>query len=454
MGLIKGKGTGTSDSIKAMLKEGDFIIPTTNSKKKVVIALINELGLNKKDGLKSGGVPVMVSNGEIRIPKNLVPKADKILKGKGVKGGLNDLKLQRLEDGGVISTEKPEDYSPEKYKKILTISEGGNRTYAYVVKSSKNSGKFYNISTIKDEDGSDIELWDSKIKTPSKKTSTGILNEEPVQNQEIQEQSQDAAISQGISTGVTPGSSEGSFLSEEELGLKNTDTEITDLKGKSVGLDTNSNFMDNYNRDEKGNVTLKKETTPLVDNKGGGDTPKDKWGMTDYLGLGQTAVGAAGLIAQGKRKDFEIPQTIRNMFSDAQERAKYGFDPQVRNLYLRNIENQKNMALRNAVDQSAGVTYGNQLAVLRSTQDALGNAAVAEQAEKSRKVGQMYELGSRVGQYEAMKEQDRLNRFDKTEEAYAGTMNTGIANIIGSQKYREYLRALKDARSNSQVELP
>ncbi|MEO8391229.1 hypothetical protein [Polaromonas sp.] len=56
-GLIKGRGTGTSDSISAEMREGTFIMPTDSS---------NALGLGAvRRGAK---VPVKVSNGEFSLP--------------------------------------------------------------------------------------------------------------------------------------------------------------------------------------------------------------------------------------------------------------------------------------------------------------------------------------------------------------------------------------------------
>jgi hypothetical protein len=62
-GMMQGHGTGTSDSIPANLKEGDFIIPAN---------VVQALGEDYISLLMGDVVPAKVSNGEVRLPPERV----------------------------------------------------------------------------------------------------------------------------------------------------------------------------------------------------------------------------------------------------------------------------------------------------------------------------------------------------------------------------------------------
>lgn len=61
-GKIKGKGTSKSDSIKAKLKTGSFIVPSENAKQ-----MEKKHGKQKANLNQKGGVAVRVSNGEYLV---------------------------------------------------------------------------------------------------------------------------------------------------------------------------------------------------------------------------------------------------------------------------------------------------------------------------------------------------------------------------------------------------
>jgi hypothetical protein len=80
-GLVKGKGTGKSDSISAKLNEGDFIVPEENKEKALKIGR-EHLGWDKSQEteLNSGAVDKYLSNGEVKFTKDEVD----ILKSKDI----------------------------------------------------------------------------------------------------------------------------------------------------------------------------------------------------------------------------------------------------------------------------------------------------------------------------------------------------------------------------------
>ena len=88
-GFISGAGTGKSDSIKATLDAGDFVV-ATDAPKKAVEALSKGLG-SQEASKTTGNTKVKLSNGEYVVKKQATPIADALLKDIGYKGGLNDL---------------------------------------------------------------------------------------------------------------------------------------------------------------------------------------------------------------------------------------------------------------------------------------------------------------------------------------------------------------------------
>lgn len=84
-GKIKGKGTGTSDSIPAKLEKGDFIVPAKNAETALKIRNEHFGDVENKATLKDGDVPVNVSNGEVRFTKDEMDYLDEIGEGSKVR---------------------------------------------------------------------------------------------------------------------------------------------------------------------------------------------------------------------------------------------------------------------------------------------------------------------------------------------------------------------------------
>jgi hypothetical protein len=110
-GPIVGPGTAKSDSIKADIKPGSFIIPAENAKSAERLRKLYLKPTSKADLNQPGGVPVKVSNGEHEFSAEEVA----ILEGRGVnldalapnqEGGKYGLQkggpVQSLKDGGGV----------------------------------------------------------------------------------------------------------------------------------------------------------------------------------------------------------------------------------------------------------------------------------------------------------------------------------------------------------------
>lgn len=74
-GMIEGPGTGTSDDIPADLEQGDYIIPAEVVEYYGAEPLLNMIQYHMPQQQEEGNkVEAMVSNGEIRVPKEVVQK--------------------------------------------------------------------------------------------------------------------------------------------------------------------------------------------------------------------------------------------------------------------------------------------------------------------------------------------------------------------------------------------
>jgi hypothetical protein len=89
-GEITGPGTGKSDSIKAEIPIGSYIIPA-DAPKSVTNRLKKYMNYDDTDLKSEEGRRVNVSDGEIYIPPQDVPKANSFVKRLGYKNGLDDM---------------------------------------------------------------------------------------------------------------------------------------------------------------------------------------------------------------------------------------------------------------------------------------------------------------------------------------------------------------------------
>jgi hypothetical protein len=127
-GKIKGKGTGTSDSIPAKLNEGDFIVPAKNAEQAMKIRK-EHFDAGEAD-TNVGDVPVKLSNGEVAFSKDEMDYLDEIGEGHKVRSLAPNAKLgNKFDEGGKVGkdgktiTDPKELLKEKKYREELRISE-------------------------------------------------------------------------------------------------------------------------------------------------------------------------------------------------------------------------------------------------------------------------------------------------------------------------------------------
>jgi len=144
-GQIEGPGTGTSDSISATVEEDGFIVPKMNAKKAIILRQTYLGNGKQKAGLKDGGVPVKLSNGEHYFTADessllrskgidlnaLAPNAEagnQYIKGGKVKEVTVDDIKAKFEDVRKATEEKVQKMFPGK--KVEVIFSGEERNMA------------------------------------------------------------------------------------------------------------------------------------------------------------------------------------------------------------------------------------------------------------------------------------------------------------------------------------
>ena len=107
-GLIKGKGTGTSDSINATVKANSFVVPAEVSK----LILKHAPSLRKKANLnQKGGEKVKLSNGEVLLDPKQAAIMDAKMKSEGINALAPDAELgNEYEGGGRVKGESQTQY--------------------------------------------------------------------------------------------------------------------------------------------------------------------------------------------------------------------------------------------------------------------------------------------------------------------------------------------------------
>lgn len=172
-GIISGKGTAKSDSIKASVPEGSFVVPAENAH---IAEMLRKHFLSKKKGkadLKEGGIPVKLSDGEHLF----TPDEVKELTDAGI--DLNELAPKakntlNLADGG-----KPKkalsDYSTEELQKLASEGKLTQKQFDEL----KKSLKFDTSQVTPESTEGDLELYGLKKGDVEKTTETTALAEIP-----------------------------------------------------------------------------------------------------------------------------------------------------------------------------------------------------------------------------------------------------------------------------------
>lgn len=387
-GQIAGKGTGTSDSISADIKDKSFIVPAENSgiAKLIRKNVLNE-DPNKKAELKQGGVPVKVSNGEHLF----TPEEVKELSAKGI--DLDKLapeaqtKLRgeyKFNCGGMM----------KKYAKG-GVADGGPDYASMYKKEYKKKSPSKSVAKPKGLAGLGINTF-----------PTYDPNEENV---------------------IIPGS-------ERRVGEPNPLAVPEQYRPKQGLNATQADILNKTALAAEGQNALDQEQK---------SASKYKFNVGDAVGVGLAGLQAGyGLqqLLKDKRPIGQIDPAYNRATEQALLESKYGYTPAQAALLSGQITQGR-------VAQTAGINAiagGNAAVGLNNARAAINSEVanrlkMASEDERLRMQKTQY-ANQLVGQRAGMSRQlfqDKMNQFQQNQAAGANLLGAGIQNLVGASRYSQ-----------------
>ena len=485
-GLVKGPGTGKSDSIKTKLPVGSFVVPVENSDLGMAIG---KAVLGWKDGqqLKTGGKvtgkSVAISNNEVVYS----PEERKVLMAKGIdismlapnakegfqkkSGGL--IKELKYADGGDVDGDEVKTAIDKKDYKAISIPN--DPRFNYDMETGRLVAK--NGSYSVDKDGNvykpDGSLWsvpDSKGNFPSSdrkglskdlektfnagetiakqqgyiKDNDGKITRQNNFNYDKNEQRQfDKEFY--IQNAKVRADNSPSLTADVKQNFRNAKN-ITDEE-KSVIRDLYAEDPDAFDLNEVYDA-LKTEENKGDDKTAAKGDPKNDTGNKSKMSLAtgisaaQAGLGLASSLAlMGKEpEEYKPSGELQDAFARATSAAQYGLTPLERSEMEKDIEAGRRVSssnIRQASGGSAGTSLAGELAVsLNANKAYLGVQQYDKQLQMQK---QMYAdnfivpiLTEKQFAYT-----DKMNRYNQKVAASANLLNAGIHNVVGSLRYGE-----------------
>jgi hypothetical protein len=462
-GKVVGKGTGTSDSIKATIEDDSYIIPAKNApiakeiRKKI-------LGKNPNDKAKlkqPGGTDIKISNGEVvftpeevvEIEANgidldaLAPEAKDKLRNHLNCGG----KVKGYADGGEIDSDPPtqkeidailvgkknQDLKRikgllESRRKILADKDPKNKYYnESALKSIEDQLKTLNATYNTDKKQAPAKTGAEIDKTVNPKpTGTGlaakVAPKAPTTAQEsldrtMANQDADAAVVPPLANKVLPPKNAidtASTLTDPNLDAYNRDLAVRESELGANTANKNANIMD-------GLSTAVNYGLPLV----------------------QAGIGLNFLKKSGPRPVDQIDPIFNQTLERANQRATYGFTPEEQT-YLNNQNNNLLASQRFAARNYSGGSPGNAYAMERNAiNDSYGRGLASALQNRNLQLSKRQyadELGLNRVELSRRLFNDKMNAWQQNQQAGSQLLGKGIDNFIGANRYEQEKRASDD----------
>lgn len=486
-GEIKGKGTGTSDSIPAKLEDGGFIVPAKNAA--IAEGLRKKyLGENKTASLSKGDTNVKVSNGEHYFTQD---EAD-LLRAKGV--DLDSLApdaedSNEMATGGSVGDDKKE-LEAAKKKKVLELQNEIIEAQAEIKSVGSDRGN-YASGLIKN-------------------AKARIANAEKASRKAMQD---DAYVKQDIGRGYIYSESKAEKLSEdfkkkpvasgEKIDVpaygsiksdpildraqpegKASKPYVANAKGGKAGSGIQRSLavepiqkidganLDNYYKTQQAvtEAQVKEGEAPtgiaqtpaalklqedIASGKGAtaptrtGSGISKGFGVGDAFSLYQVGQGLKSLNDSGSRPIDQIDADFAATVERAKTDALSGMSPIERSVAERNIERTRRAGIQSIVGLSGG-SAGTALANigaagLRADESNLNLSAASEALRLQKQAYADNLVGKKAGMSRQLFE-DKMNAFNQNQMAGAQLLGTGIQNVIGERRYQKELNAQEEAK--------
>jgi len=485
-GKVVGKGTGTSDSIKAKVKEGSHIVPKKNAKVAEVIRkeVLGEDENSKADLNQDKAIAVKLSNGEhLFTPEeveeieangidldDLSPDAQNDLRGYMNKGG----KVKGYAKGGGVEKPDTKNIKDGKTEEYLSKVESlyALRNKALADKDPANKAK--NEAILKYTKGK-IDSLDATYKTGTIDRSSPEKYQQDLAKKlgiEIPKTSTTSVTGKGLSNSLSSKvpiskSSNASESLAETMANQDIDNAITAptsglAKGVSAAVTKGDSAIDdaaNLAPYEAELATRLAETTPST-------TPNYSAigsGLSTALNYGvpllQTGIGLNYLRKAGDRPVDSIDPNYQislnnadNRAANAYQRASYGFTPEeqaVINNNNANVTASQRFGARNYSGGSAANAYGMERSALN---DSFGRGLASSVANRQLQLQKQREADNIAASADNLRLQkvdlsrrlfnDKLTGWQQSQQAGANLVGTGLSNLVGAGRYEAEKRAI------------
>ena len=505
-GKIVGKGTGTSDSIKAKIKEDSHIIPKKNAKiAEAIRETILEEPKEKEASLnQSGGTDVKLSNGEHLFS----PEEVKEIEAHGIdlddlspdaehgddemnKGGLTPAKAKIILHDGTIRGKKITDKQRKFFGAVSNGYKCGGKVKGYAdggeVEDPFKTIRERQIKAQRDSDLKELKDLSEQYRELKRKSTSSNPIERAEYNRNIvqlAERMKQISDKQSLSTKSLPtktGEELNKLLKEpvvkSNLGkvaasksslsdpaqsslnraMANQDvdnsivvppSEVTTGIAKSITSPTNA-IDDAANRAsyDADMAARLAETAPKKNNTAknilGGVSTAINYGLP----IAQTALGLKYLKKSGQRPVDQIDPIFQTTLNDANTRATYGFTPEEQAL-LNNQNNNLTSAQRFAARNYSGGSAGNAYAMERTAlNDAYGRGlsnAVQNRELQLNKKQYADQLGLNKVELSRRLFNDKLAAWQQQQQAGQNLLGTGLGNLVAANRYEQEKRAIAD----------
>jgi hypothetical protein len=431
-GYVKGPGTGTSDSVKAVIKPGSFIVPAKNAK---VAEHIDHM-MDMKKGMAEGGTmkkapkkkvaslneedgeEVRLSNGEYKftpeqkneiimelgedVLESLAPDAEE--GDEKAKGGLTSMKAKEILKDGTIHGKAISD----KQKRYFGWIAGGGKVGMYK--------------------GGEVQGYKDGTKKKGTSKSTDPFAEADAQKKDSSSSTNKESQKRSApKKKVQPES----MTTRTEM-LPVTDTENVELKQT---VDTPIKFDEGASKKQG----LKLTPSQIVDIGSGAANLANSL-QANRFAKQQVAKGTEFLSQSGDRPVDQISPEFQDVLNKSQQEAKYGFSPQEQAV----LDQQRLSGL--AQQRQAARLYGLGYAGERQAiNESFGRGLQSAIANKERMLQKQVAANQLAVQKADMSRrlfEDKMGAWQQEQKTGGDLIAAGLKNKIDANRYQNVLANL------------
>lgn len=447
-GVIKGKGTGKSDSINATIKANSFVVPIENAPiaEEIRKKILKTPPTNKANLNQSKGEQIKVSNGEHLFTPNEKNQIE-----------MNGIDLDDLAPDSELEENNKKNGGLTQEKAKIILHDETIRGKKITDQQRKFFGAISNGEEIKDyENGGKIP---NSGKPNTKKTYSQLITP-PMSWTGSKEQwkaATDKAIKEGrvvptpeINNSIKMPSYNKQIQKEQFEAIPSKDIAISELN-KDNELRLNKTID---------NADKKIATTPLqevpiskVRNKPNLSDKLNNIDPTAFIGLGQSALGLNMLKGQKRPIDtFALDSTYNNSVNRSVNDARFGLSPEQQFAANQDIQN----GLNDSKYAGLSTAGGNGVQAFNTNRAAINDAWRAKLGLKQadtdlRMQKQQYAdsmVANRAGILAGNRRQaftDAMNTFQQKQQAGSELIGAGLANTIGAYRFNQDMKSRQAA---------